>query len=87
MSDRFAGVDRGRALRGSREIAKHMLSDPEASEIVLALPRPEFGLVMIGRDLTGYTGWIDHALAERAKASKGRRSRTHPDREDADAPL
>jgi hypothetical protein len=53
MSDRFAGVDRGRALRGSREIAKHMLSDPEASEIVLALPRPEFGLVMIGRDLTG----------------------------------
>ena len=42
---------------------------------------------MIGRDLTGYTGWIDHALAERARANKGRRRRTHPQREDADAPL
>lgn len=85
MSDRFDGVDRGRPLRGSRAIAGYVLGDENASEIALALPRPEFGLLMIGRDLTGYTGWIDHALAERARTSKGRRRRTHSQREDAAA--
>jgi hypothetical protein len=56
---RFAGVARGRALRGSRAIAEYLLSDPEASEIVCSLPRDEFGLVMLGRDLTGFSGWLD----------------------------
>jgi hypothetical protein len=74
--DRFAGVARGRALRGSRAIAEYLLGDPGASEIVCALPRDEFGLVTLGRDLTGFTGWIDFALAARAQASKGRRRAT-----------
>jgi hypothetical protein len=74
---RFAGVARGRALRGSRAIAEYLLSDPDASEIVCSLPRDEFGLVMLGRDLTGYSGWIDAAVAARARAGKGRR-RTPP---------
>jgi hypothetical protein len=73
MSDRFAGVPRGRALRGSSAIAEYMLGDPDASEIVCALPRDEFGLVTLGRDLTGFTGWIDFALAARAQAGRGRR--------------
>ena len=64
--DRFVGVARGRALRGSRAIAEYLLGDPDASEIVVTL----------GRDLTGYTGWIDFALAARARAGKGRRRAT-----------
>jgi hypothetical protein len=49
MSDRFAGVNRGRALRGSRAIAEYLLGDPHAGEIVCSLPRDEFGLVTLGR--------------------------------------
>jgi hypothetical protein len=73
MSDRFLGVPRGRALRGSRVIAEYLLGDPDASEIVCALPRDEFGFIMLGRDLTGFTGWIDFALAARAQVGKERR--------------
>jgi hypothetical protein len=76
MSDRFTGIPRGRALRGSRAIAEYMLDDPDASEIVCALPGDEFGFVILGRDLTGFTGWIDHALAVRARTGKGRRRGT-----------
>lgn len=76
MGDRFAGVDRGRALRGSKAIAAHMLGDPEAAEIVLALPRDEFGFVRVGRDLVGFVGWINHALAARARTAKSRRRST-----------
>jgi hypothetical protein len=63
-------------LRGSRAIAEYLLGDPDASEIVCALPRDEFGIVMLGRDLTGFTGWLDAALAARARAGKGRRRAT-----------
>jgi hypothetical protein len=72
-------------LRGSRAIAEYVLDDPEAAEVIVNLPRDEFGLITLGRDLTGFVGWIDHALAERARASKGRRRRIHSQREDADA--
>ena len=75
MSDRFAGIPRGRALRGSRAIAEYLLGDPDASEIVCALPGDEFGFVILGR-LTGFTGWIDHALAVRARTGKGCRRGT-----------
>lgn len=78
MSDRnrFAGVKRGRALRGRRKIAEYVLDDPEAEEIVSALPRDEYGLITIGRDIVGFTGWIDAALAARAQTAKGRRGRS-----------
>jgi len=82
MSDRFADVPRGRALRGARALAEYILGDPEETEVVFALPRPEFGLVMMGRDLTGWSGWIDFALLERARNAKGRRRSSQP-REDA----
>jgi hypothetical protein len=74
--DRFAGVDRGRALRGSRAIAAYLLGDPEATETVFALPRAEFGIVTLGRDLTAFSGWLDHALAARARTAKSRRRST-----------
>ena len=78
MSDRyrFAGMARGRALRGSRAIAEYLLGDPEASEVVCSLDRSEFGFITLGRDLTGFTGWIDAAVAARARAGKGRRRAT-----------
>jgi len=69
MADRFSRIPRGRALRGSRAIAEYMLGDPNAAETVCALPRDEFGLVTLGRDLTGF----DHALAIRARTGKGSR--------------
>jgi hypothetical protein len=69
MSDRFAGVSRGQALAGSRRIADYILGDPEKTETVGGLPREEFGLIKLGRELVGYTGWIDFALAARARAS------------------
>ena len=73
MSDRFAGVPRGRALAGSRRIAEYMLGDPEKTETVGGLPREEFGLIKLGRELVGYTGWIDYALAARASEGKSHR--------------
>jgi hypothetical protein len=73
LADRFSGVDRGRALRGSRAIATYLLGDPEAPETVFALPRDEFGIITLGRDLTAFTGWLDHAVAARARTGKGRR--------------
>jgi hypothetical protein len=85
MSDRFAGVARGQPLRGARKIADYVLADPEASEIVSSPPRDEFGFIMIGRDLTGFTGWIDHALAERARTSKSRRPKRRASKESAAA--
>ena len=84
MSDRFAGVPRGRALPGSRAIAEYMFNDPEKSETVCALPRKEFGFAKYGRELIGFTGWIDAAMAARAKAGKERRRR---EREAAAPPL
>ena len=74
--NRFAGVARGQALRGSRAIAEYLLGDADASEIVCALPRDEFGLVTLGRDLVGYSGWLDHAVAARAQTGRGRRRAT-----------
>jgi len=74
--DRFAGVPRGRALRGARVIAEYIFDDADPVEVVFALPRDEFGFITLGRDLTGFTGWIDFALAARARASKARK-RSH----------
>ena len=76
MPKDFAKVDRGRALRGSRAIAAYLLGDPEATETVFALPRDEFGIVTLGRDLTAFTGWLDFALAARARSAKSRRRST-----------
>jgi hypothetical protein len=90
MSDRFADVPRGQALRGSRAVAEYILSDPDKSETVAALPREEFGFVKLGRELVGYTGWIDFALAARASAGKsgqrGREGATHNPTEYAKIP-
>ena len=72
-SNRFEGVPRGRALPGSKAISEYIFDTPAKAETVVGLDRAEFGFVMMGRELTGYTGWIDHALAARARA--GKRSR------------
>ena len=73
MSNRFAEIPRGRALSGPRKIASHIWGEKARS--VYDLPRDEYGLVILAGQLTGFEGWIDHALAERAKNSKKRRYR------------
>jgi hypothetical protein len=86
MANRFAGVPRGRALSGSKAISAYMFNTPKKAETVVGLDRAEFGLVIIGRELTGFTGWIDHALARRAGATKIRRgSKSTTEREPATA--
>jgi hypothetical protein len=73
MANRFDGVPRGRALPGSKAISNYMFNTPDKTETVVSLDRAEFGLIRMGRELTGFTGWIDHALARRAQATKNRR--------------
>ena len=75
-SNRFESVPRGRALSGSKAISEYMFDTPTKAETVIGLDRVEFGFVMMGRELVGYTGWIDHALAARANAGKGGRRYT-----------
>ena len=86
-SNRFEGVPRGRALSGSKAISEYMFDTPTKAETVIGLDRVEFGFVMMGRELVGYTGWIDHALAARANAGKGGRryTRTTADTDHAEA--
>jgi hypothetical protein len=71
--NRFAGVPRGAALRGTSRIADYVFTDPEAADLAANLPRDEYGLLRIGRELIGFTGWIDFALAEEARTAKSRR--------------
>ena len=75
-SNRFEGVPRGRALSGSKAISEYMFNTPTKAETVVGLDRAEFGFVMIGRELVGYTCWIDHALAARANVGKSGRRHT-----------
>ena len=76
MAKRFAGVPRGRALSGSKAISAYMFNTPKKAETVVGLDRAEFGLLIIGRELTGFTGWIDHALARRAGVTGKNRRRS-----------
>ena len=77
MSDsRFAGVARGRALPGARQIAQHIWGDEYRWRSVFQLPRDEYGLVILAGRVTGFTGWIDHALA--VNATTGRKRRRKP---------
>jgi hypothetical protein len=69
-------ADRGRAVSGARPLAAYIFNDEEKWRSVYALPREEFGLIELAGRLTGFTGWIDRALAARAKAGKRRKRRT-----------
>jgi hypothetical protein len=87
MSDRFAAVPRGQALSGSRAIAEYILGDADKSDTVVALPREEFGFIKLGRELVGYTGWIDFARSRFLKCfdnleeiNEWRRKNVPPDR-------
>ncbi len=81
MSDRFTGQPRGRALSGAKEIAGYIWNDPELSRSVYGLDRDEYGIVDLAGKLTGFTGWIDVALARRV--GKRRRRARHVEAEAA----
>ena len=78
---------RGKPLNGSRAIANYMFGNPEKSETVCALPREEFGFIKAGRELIGFTGWIDAGLAVRARAGKNRRRRERATRANTPEPF
>jgi hypothetical protein len=61
----FAGIPRGRPLSGPRAIAKYIFNDVKRERTVYRLG-PEYGLVIVGGRLTGFTNWIDTALARKA---------------------
>jgi hypothetical protein len=76
MSDRFAGQPRGRALPGAKAIARYIWDDEEQWRSVYSLPRDEYGLMELNGKVTGFTSWIDFALASRVGK---RRRRAHAD--------
>jgi hypothetical protein len=73
--NRFAGIARGRPLRGSRAIARHIWRDEERWRSALQLPRDEFGLSVVCGELLGYGGWIDFALAAGAERRRPRNTK------------
>jgi hypothetical protein len=72
MSDRFVGQPRGRALAGARAIAAYIWDDEEQWRSVYSLPRHEYGLMELSGKVTGFTGWIDLALASRVGRKRRR---------------
>jgi len=66
--------DRGRPLSGAAALAAYIFGDERRRGAVYQLPRDEFGLIILGGEITGFTGWIDAALAARARAG-GKRPR------------
>jgi hypothetical protein len=75
MSEQYAGLPRGRALPGARAIASYLWDDEEQWRTVYSLDRDEFGLMILGARITGFTGWIDAALAARVGKKRPRRAR------------
>jgi hypothetical protein len=75
MSDCFAGQPRGRALAGARAIAKHLWDDEALWRSAYGLDRDEFGLMHLNGKLTGFSNWIDAALARRVGKKRHRRTR------------
>jgi hypothetical protein len=66
MSSLFAGVSRGRPLPGPKAVAGYIWDDSTKWRRVYRLPYAEFGLIELNGTITGFTGWIDEALARRA---------------------
>jgi hypothetical protein len=63
--------ERGRALVGAAKIAEYVWDDPGKAPSVYSLDRAEFGLSILGGQITAYSGWLDSAI--RARASAGRK--------------
>jgi hypothetical protein len=63
-------IPRGKPIRGARALAMYILEDEEKENVILALPRPQWGLQILAGQLVGYSGWIDAALIERAGAGE-----------------
>jgi hypothetical protein len=53
-----------------------LLGDEEQWRSIYSLPREEFGLIDLNGKLTGFTGWIDHAVTSRVGKKRRRRPRS-----------
>jgi hypothetical protein len=61
-------IARGKPVPGARALAVYILEDERKEDVIRALPRAEWGFQILAGQLTGYSGWIDAVLVERAKA-------------------
>jgi hypothetical protein len=75
MPNPFFGQPRGRTLSGARAIAEYVWDDPEQKRAAYDLDREEFGLQEINGRLTGFSNWIDIALAARVGRRRAPRQR------------
>jgi len=75
MLARFAELPRGRVLPGADAIARYIWGKGNMSRSVYGLPRDRYGLIVLGGKLTGFSKWIDAALAAEASAGRKRRRR------------
>jgi hypothetical protein len=83
MANLFSGQPRGRTLPGARSIAEYIWDDPGQKRAAYDLDREEFGLQEINGRLTGFSNWIDIALAARVGKRRARRPRKAPAAETA----
>ena len=74
MTNRFAGVPRGRPLRGPRAIAGWIWGDEERWRSVYGLDRDTYGIKLVAGELLGFENWIEVGLA----AESGRKRRRKP---------
>jgi hypothetical protein len=70
----FAGVPRGKPLRGSKAIAGYVWGDEKKWRSAFRLPREQFGLSVVCGELLGYAGWIDYALATASERHRPRKT-------------
>jgi hypothetical protein len=69
------GANRGRLLRGTRQLAEYVLGDEGLWRSMYAIA-PELPIFKLGNKLSGYTGSLDAALAAKeAAAGKARTPR------------
>jgi hypothetical protein len=76
MSHRFAGLPRGKPLRGARAVAIYIWDDQKRYRAAYGLNREEYGIAIVAGELLGFSNWIDHALANQAGDRKRRKKVT-----------
>jgi hypothetical protein len=60
----FSKIPRGEPIRGAGALAKAIVGDPESKSTIYNIDRAAFGIIALQGQLTGYSGWIDAALAD-----------------------
>jgi len=73
MADRFAGVPRGKPLRGPKAIARTIWEDESRWRSVYLLDRDAYGIKLVAGELLGFENWIQVALAADTNRRRSRK--------------